>query len=80
MEATALRIRMETASDRNSNRRTDRTDFRRLIVNSARAFCLLSILSTSRADIPWPEVVQRLKFENEKLASRPQGFFGKKLR
>jgi hypothetical protein len=75
MEATAIRIRMETASDRNSNRRTDRTDLRRLIVNSTGAFCLL-ILSTSRADIPWPEVVQRLKFENKKLASRPQGHNG----
>jgi hypothetical protein len=47
-----------------------------LIVNSAGAFCLLSILSTSRADIPRPEIVQRLKFENEKLASRPQGHNG----
>src|SRR5439155_11627420 len=75
MEATALRIRMETASDRNFNRRTDRTDLRRLIVNLVGAFCLLSI-STSRADIPWPEVVQRLKFGNEKLASRPQGHNG----
>jgi hypothetical protein len=34
------------------------------------------ILSTSRADIPWPEVVQRLKFENKKLASRSQGHNG----
>jgi hypothetical protein len=40
------------------------------------AFCLLSILSTSRADIPWPEVARRFKFENEKLASRPQGHNG----
>ena len=33
----------------------------------------LSILAGSRADIPWPEVVQRLAYENEKLARRPQG-------
>lgn len=29
-----------------------------------------------RADIPWPEVVQRLAQENEKLARRPQGHDG----
>jgi hypothetical protein len=29
-----------------------------------------------RADIPWPEVVQRLAHENEKLARRPQGHNG----
>lgn len=29
-----------------------------------------------RADIPWPEVVQRLVEENEKLARRPQGHDG----
>lgn len=28
------------------------------------------------ADIPWPEVVQRLAHENEKLARRPQGHNG----
>src|SRR5439155_1993244 len=27
-------------------------------------------------DIPWPEVVQRLAYENEKLARRPQGHNG----
>jgi hypothetical protein len=36
----------------------------------------LSILATGRADIPWPEVVQRLAYENEKLARRPQGHNG----
>ncbi len=30
----------------------------------------------ARADIPWPEVVQRLAYENEKLARRPQGHNG----
>lgn len=29
-----------------------------------------------RADIPWPEVVQRLAQENEKLSRRPQGHNG----
>ena len=29
-----------------------------------------------RADIPWPEVVQRLANENDKLARRPQGHNG----
>src|SRR5215470_9154068 len=27
-------------------------------------------------DIPWPEVVQRLAYENDKLAQRPQGHNG----
>jgi hypothetical protein len=30
----------------------------------------------ARADIPWPEVVQRLATENDKLARRPQGHNG----
>ncbi len=38
--------------------------------------CALSILPQARADIPWPEVVQRLAYENEKLARRPQGHNG----
>lgn len=37
------------------------------------AVCFFSILTTTRADIPWPEVVRRLAQENEKLARRPQG-------
>ncbi|MFN2540594.1 MAG: hypothetical protein ABR514_00290 [Chthoniobacterales bacterium] len=38
----------------------------------------MSILTLSilRADIPWPEVVKRLAYENEKLARRPQGHNG----
>jgi hypothetical protein len=40
------------------------------------ALLLLLILSQLRADIPWPEVVQRLAYENEKLARRPQGHNG----
>lgn len=38
--------------------------------------CCLSILAEIRADIPWPEVVQRLAYENQKLARRPQGHAG----
>jgi hypothetical protein len=40
------------------------------------ASALLSVDSQLRADIPWPEVVQRLAYENEKLARRPQGHDG----
>ena len=36
----------------------------------------MSILPNVRADSPWPEVVQRLAYENEKLARRPQGHNG----
>jgi len=36
----------------------------------------MSILPQTRADIPWPEVVHRLTYENEKLARRPQGHNG----
>jgi hypothetical protein len=36
----------------------------------------MSILSTALADIPWAEVVQRLAYENEKLARRPGGHAG----
>src|SRR6476469_10777478 len=36
----------------------------------------MSIIQQLHADIPWPEVVQRLAYENEKLARRPQGHNG----
>jgi hypothetical protein len=36
----------------------------------------LSMLAEVRAGIPWPEVVQRLAYENEKLARRPGGHAG----
>jgi hypothetical protein len=45
----------------------------------ARAVALTLVAASSaeiRADIPWPEVVQRLAYENEKLARRPQGHSG----
>ncbi|HVI81316.1 MAG TPA: hypothetical protein VM717_01105 [Chthoniobacterales bacterium] len=38
--------------------------------------CCLSILPTLWADIPWPEVVQRLAYENDKLVRRPGGHSG----
>src|SRR5207245_6813475 len=38
--------------------------------------CLGLIPAQTRADIPWPEVVQRLAYENEKLVRRPQGHAG----
>jgi hypothetical protein len=37
---------------------------------------LFAIATMTRADIPWPEVTQRLASENEKLARRPQGHSG----
>jgi hypothetical protein len=37
---------------------------------------LLTICAAAHADIPWPEVVQRLAYENEKLARRSQGHNG----
>ena len=37
---------------------------------------LAATCSQLRADIPWPEVVQRLAYENERLAQRPQGHNG----
>src|SRR5216117_4419776 len=64
---------METTPHRNSNRRTSRTGFRRLIASFA---ILTASCSQLRADIPWPEVMQRLAYENEKLARRPQGHNG----
>ncbi len=36
----------------------------------------MSILSEVRGEIPWPEVVQRLAYENERLARRPGGHAG----
>jgi hypothetical protein len=76
MEATTLRVRMETTSHRDFNWRTTRIRFRRLIVNIAGVSILAGTCSELRADIPWPEVVQRLAYENEKLARRPQGHNG----
>src|SRR2546427_9631061 len=76
METASLRIRMETTSHRNFDRRSNRIGFRRLIVTVASFASLAAGCSQVRADIPWPEVVQRLAYENEKLARRPQGHNG----
>src|SRR5256885_13632947 len=76
MEATTLRIRMETTSHRNFNRRPNRIGLRRLTAAVASFTILAAACSQLRADIPWPEVVQRLAYENEKLARRPQGHNG----
>jgi hypothetical protein len=37
------------------------------------ALIVFSMLSELRAEIPWPEVVRRLTYENKKLARRPGG-------
>src|SRR6266513_6384745 len=73
METTSLRIRMETSPHRNLNRGVSRIRFRRLIASFA---VLIASYSQLRADIPWSEVVQRLAYENDKLARRPQGHNG----
>ena len=75
METTALRIRMETTSHRNFDRRSNRIAFRRLIARDSPSWRCRPVPQL-RADIPWPEVVQRLAYENEKLARRPQGHNG----
>src|ERR1041385_4904348 len=67
---------METTSHRNSSRRANRIGFRRLTGTIPRFAILMATYSLLRADIPWPEVVQRLAYENEKLARRPQGHNG----
>src|SRR5437667_3934018 len=76
METATLRIRMETSSNRNPNRRSNRFGLRRLIICAVIVSGSLAISSQLPADIPWPEVVQRLASENEKLARRPQGHNG----
>src|SRR5438309_4120601 len=67
---------MEASAHRSINRRPDRIGLRRLIASCIALAYSLSILARVRADIPWPEVVQRLAYENEKLARRPQGHAG----
>src|SRR2546421_1702197 len=75
VETTALRIRAREIADPNFTRRTGRRFLSRLIGVAAFA-ASLSILSAARADIPWPEVVQRLASENDRLARRPGGHSG----
>src|SRR6266446_3039334 len=75
METAPLRIRAGKTTDRDFARRSARQVLWRLILGVIIS-SLLSILPQIRADIPWPEVVQRLASENEKLARRPQGHNG----
>src|SRR6266404_2226679 len=67
---------MEASAYRDINWRTDRSGLRQLIASCIAVACLLLMLVEVRADIPWPEVVQRLAQENEKLSRRPQGHNG----
>src|SRR5213595_2883793 len=67
---------METSSHRNINRRTDRLALWRLIARIVGLGVVAPTWAQIRADIPWPEVVQRLKIENEKLERRPGGHSG----
>src|SRR5438067_2718900 len=62
-------------SGRGSRAAAGEGKIRSLIITVALASSLL-MQSKTRADIPWPEVVQRLKIENEKLERRPGGHSG----
>jgi hypothetical protein len=53
-----------------------RKKFRQLIAHIAGLGVFVGICVQLRADIPWPEVVQRLAQENERLARRPHGHNG----
>src|SRR5436190_6049249 len=75
METAPLRIRAGETTDRDFARRSAPQVLWRLILGVIIS-SLLSILPQIRADIPWPEVVQQLASENEKLARRPQGHAG----
>jgi hypothetical protein len=67
---------METSSNRNPNRRSNQLGLPRLINYAVIVAGSSAVLPQLRADIPWPEVVQRVAYENEKLARRPQGHNG----
>jgi hypothetical protein len=67
---------MEKTSHRSPNRWTGRLRLHRLSAKIACLGILAVTCSDLRADIPWPEVVQRLAYENEKLARRRQGHSG----
>lgn len=53
-----------------------RSATRGILCRVATILSLLSILPQTHGEIPWPEVVQRVAEENEKLARRPQGHDG----
>jgi len=76
METAPLRIRMEATTDRNSNRRPNRIGFWQVTRAFAGFVLIPAINSQLHADIPWPEVAQRLAYENDKLGRRPQGHNG----
>src|SRR2546430_1993175 len=67
---------MEKTSYRNPKRPTDLLGLYRLNANIAGLSIAAATCPELRADIPWPEVVQRLAYENENLARRPQGHNG----
>src|SRR6266508_297895 len=67
---------MEKTSHRSPDWWTGRLRLHRLIGKIAGCGILAVTCSDLRADIPWPEVVRRLAYENEKLARRPQGRSG----
>src|SRR4029077_11802223 len=62
--------------------RLQRSRRRQRVAQNDRAMTVLlvaltmSVIPQLYADIPWPEVVQRLAYENDKLARRPQGHTG----
>ena len=75
METTSLRIRIREVADPDPPRRAGGGFLSRLIIaGAATAFVLVE--PASFAEIPWPEVNQRLASENEKLARRPGGHNG----
>src|ERR1700730_13912090 len=76
MEKAPVRVRVGKTAGRNFARRAHRQIPWRLSASVAAVLCSLSTLARARGDIPWPEVVQRLASENEKLARRPQGHSG----
>ena len=66
---------MEAFAHRSLNWRTDRVCLRWLIGAWVLVFAA-AVDCDVRADIPWPEVTQRVARENEILARRPQGRAG----
>jgi hypothetical protein len=67
---------MKVSAHRGLFRRPASYTFHRGLTGSLLAACSLSIVPVICADIPWPEVVRRLTYENNKLARRPQGHAG----
>src|SRR4026207_2219833 len=67
---------MAATPHRNSNWRSNRIGFWRLLLTFAGFILAAALNSQLHADIPWPEVVQRLAYENDKLARRTQGHNG----